>query len=168
MFRFFDRRPKVGVLFVCMGNVCRSPTVEGVFRRHARDAGIERLLRIDSAGTHARLLNEPADARALRAAARRNYDLKKIRSRQFVERDFSDFHYVLAMDRHNLDAIQALRPAEHPGHVGLLLDFAPGASHREVPDPYYGGPEGFELVLDLAESAMAGLVKELQGRVSQS
>lgn len=162
----FRRAPKLGVLFVCMGNICRSPTAEGVFRHRAGAAGLLKRLRVDSAGTHAGLVGVPPDARAIAAAARRDYDLRRMVARRITAKDFTDFHYVLAMDSANLRALEALRPETTRGHVGLLMDFAPHSPQRDIPDPYYGGPDGFEQVLDLIEASMAGLLRDVQARLA--
>jgi protein-tyrosine phosphatase len=162
---WFRRVPRIGVLFVCMGNICRSPTAEAVLRHHARLAGLEKRLRIDSAGTHAGWPGAPPDPRAVTAARRRNYDLRGIRARRVETVDFSRHHYVLAMDAGNLKALEVAQPEGHGARLGLLLEFAPQLAEREIPDPYYGGPEGFERVLDLTEAAVQGLLAELRGRL---
>lgn len=163
---FFSRAPRVGVLFVCMGNICRSPTAEAVFRRRAREARLEKRLHIDSAGTHANHVGEPPDLRSIAAAARRDYDLRKIRARRVAPEDFGIFRYVLALDRHNLRSLEAMRPEDFGGYLGRLLDFAPDTDERDVPDPYYGGPDGFEKVLDLVESASRGLLARIEADLS--
>ena len=163
---WFRRTPRLGVLFVCMGNICRSPTAEAVLRHHARQAGLEKRLRIDSAGTHAGWPDAPPDPRSVTAARRRHYDLRGIRARKLETVDFTRHHYVLAMDAGNLEALQAAQPEGHGARVSLLLDFAPQLGVREIPDPYYGGPEGFERVLDLTEAAVAGLMEELRRRLA--
>ena len=152
---------KVGVLFVCMGNICRSPTAEGVFRAGAERAGLARGMRIDSAGTHDYHVGEPPDARAIASALRRGYDLRKHRARQVAPRDFERYEWILAMDRHNLQELESRRPGNYVGHLGLLLDFVPGVEAREVPDPYYGGSDGFERVLDLVEHAADQLLQQV-------
>ena len=149
------------VLFVCMGNICRSPTAEGVFRRalHAKgDLSIE----IDSAGTHAYHVGEPPDRRAVAAAQRRGIDLSGLRARTVVDDDFERFDLILAMDRDNLDLLHRRAPAHFHERIKLVMEFAPDAYTREVPDPYYGGTKGFEEVLDLLEQASRGLLRELQ------
>lgn len=153
-----QRKDKVGVLFVCMGNICRSPSAEGVFRAVAKRAGWTRKLRIDSAGTHDYHVGEPPDTRAIASAQRRGYDIAKLRARQLEPRDFARFHWILAMDSNNLHRLVEMRPQEFNGHVGLLLDFVPELGVREVPDPYYGGPDGFERMLDLIEPASEALL----------
>ncbi len=150
------------VLFVCMGNICRSPTAEGVFRRYLSIAGLSGLVTIDSAGTHGYHLGSPPDARCLAVAAKRRYDLTGIRARRVRDADFAEFDYLLAMDRTNLDYLTEKCPPGHRGKLRLFLDYAPEAVHREVPDPYYGGIEGFELVLDLIEQASEGLLHHLR------
>jgi len=151
-------KSKVGVLFVCMGNICRSPTAEGVFRAVAHRAGCERRLRIASAGTHDFHIGEPPDPRAIASAQRRGYDIHKCRARQIDPRDFARFDWILAMDQNNLRRLTELRPKSFGGHVGLLLDMAPALGMRDVPDPYYGGPDGFERILDLIEPASEALL----------
>ena len=149
---------KMSVLFVCMGNICRSPTAEGVFRSMVARENLSRHILVASAGTHDYHLGEPPDRRAIMHARRRGYDLSGLRARKLEASDFTRFDWVLAMDRHNLDVLQSLQPADYSGHLGLFLDFAPELGAREVPDPYYGGPDGFERVLDLVEHAAAALL----------
>jgi len=156
-----QRRGKVGVLFVCMGNICRSPSAEGVFRAVAKREGLMRKLLIDSAGTHDYHIGEPPDARAIASAQRRGYDIAKLRARQFEAKDFSRFDWIVAMDRNNLHRLIEMQPKEFGGHVGLLLDFAPHLGIREIPDPYYGGPDGFERMLDLIEPASEALLARI-------
>ncbi|HXF65597.1 MAG TPA: low molecular weight protein-tyrosine-phosphatase [Burkholderiales bacterium] len=155
----------VKVLFVCTGNICRSPIAEGVFTRLVREAGLAGRVVADSAGTHGYHLGEPPDPRARDAAAHRGYDLGAHRARQVSRRDFSEFDYVLAMDSMNLRALARLCPPEHARKVRLFMEFADGAREREVPDPYYGGREEFERVLDLAEEAARGLLDHLRRRL---
>ena len=157
--------PERSILFVCMGNICRSPTAEGVFRSAAERAGIASRLFIDSAGTGKWHVGEPPDRRALSSAKRRGYDLAALRARQVTEDDFRRFGWIFAMDEGNLRELQALRPAEYEGHLGLFLDLVEGSALREVPDPYYGGPDGFEHVLDVIEQASTALVAHLRREV---
>ena len=157
----FIGKDKIGVLFVCMGNICRSPTAEGVFRAVAERAGYARRLRIDSAGTHDYHVGEGPDVRAIASAHRRGYDIRKCRARQFEARDFARFEWILAMDQTNLQRLVEWQPVDFRGHVGLLLDFAPDLGVREVPDPYYGGPDGFERMLDLIEPASETLLARI-------
>lgn len=151
------------ILFVCMGNICRSPTAEGVTRSMAECRGLPGL-EFDSAGTHDYHIGKAPDARATEAAAQRGYDLSALRARQVATRDFVYFDYILAMDRDNLDLLRQACPEAHAGKLGLFLDFAKGVEMSEVPDPYYGGPEGFEQVLDLIENAADGLLEKLDRR----
>lgn len=153
---------KIGVVFVCMGNICRSPTAEAVFRLRVAEAGLEQRIRIDSAGTHDYHIGEAPDARTRHAAARRGYDMSALRGRQVEGADFARFDYVLAMDRANLAILQRLRPRDAQGHLGLFLEFAARHDEREVPDPYYGGTEGFERVLDMVEDAAEGLLRHIR------
>ena len=149
------------VLFICMGNICRSPTAEGVFRRALHALG-NTSVEIDSAGTHAYHAGEPPDRRAIAAAQRRGIDLSALRARTVVDEDFASFDLILAMDRDNLDVLQRRAPARCHDRIKLVMEFAPDAYTREVPDPYYGGTQGFEAVLDLLEQAAQGLLRELQ------
>jgi len=152
----------VKVLFVCMGNICRSPTAHGVFSRLVKEHGLSNEIMIDSAGTHAYHVGSPPDKRAQMAAAKRQVDLSELTARQVVHADFEQFDYVLAMDRDNLDILTALCPGGMNGKLRLFMDFAPGISVQEVPDPYYGGSKGFERVLDMVESAANGLLTHIR------
>jgi protein-tyrosine phosphatase len=151
-----------GVLFVCMGNICRSPTAEGVFRKLLAERAPDLAVEIDSAGTHGYHAGRPPDVRARRAAERRGVDLSLLRARQVTADDFARFELLLAMDRQNLDHLLEICPAEFRDRVRLLLDFAPQLGREDVPDPYYGGATGFEQVLDLVEEASAGLLEHLK------
>lgn len=152
------------VLFVCMGNICRSPTAEGVFRKLLAEQGLADRVRVDSAGTHAYHIGEPPDERATRAAAQRGIDIRQQRARLVTVDDFHRFDYVLAMDHDNLNALRALCPSGREQRLRLFLSFAPQLKLTEVPDPYYGGPTGFDRVLDLVEAAGQGLLEEIQRR----
>ncbi|MDD5057540.1 MAG: low molecular weight phosphotyrosine protein phosphatase [Sideroxydans sp.] len=153
---------KVKVLFVCMGNICRSPTAEAVFRQRVEQAGLLEHIHIDSAGTHDYHVGDAPDARTQRAANRRGYDMSMLRGRQVTAADFARFDYVLAMDNANLAILQRLRPHDAQSHPGLFLEFAQHHSEREVPDPYYGGADGFERVLDMVEDAAQGLLRHIR------
>ena len=155
-------RPGHSVLFVCLGNICRSPTAEGVFRRLARDAGLEGRIRIDSAGTGGYHVGASPDARAMAAAQARGYDLASLRARKVAPEDFEQFDLILAMDEDNLEHLRGIAPESTRARLGLLLDYAPERPEREVPDPYYGGRNGFEQVLDLVDEACAGLLEEFR------
>lgn len=148
----------VKVLFVCMGNICRSPTAEGVFRAKVQAAGLTEQILIDSAGTHDYHIGKAPDNRTQQAALKRGYDLSQLRGRQVTAQDFLAFDYVLAMDLANLAILQRLRPTNANSHLGLFLAYARSHSQREVPDPYYGGASGFERVLDMVEDAAEGLL----------
>lgn len=158
--------PEFSVLFVCMGNICRSPTAEGVFRRLVGEAGLERRVRIDSAGTHGYHVGEPPDRRAQRHAQARGYDLSSLRARAVVPDDFVRFDLLLAMDRDNLALLEAQCPAELRDRCRLLLSFAPDAPTTSVPDPYYGTGRDFDRVLDLVELASAALLRHVQERLA--
>jgi protein-tyrosine phosphatase len=153
---------KLRVLFVCMGNICRSPTAEGVLRRKLQQAGLADRVEVDSAGTHDYHVGAPPDERAVAHARRRGYDLSALRARHVRPSDFRDFDHVLAMDGDNLAELSAWH-AEHGGtQPALLLDHLLDQPRRHVPDPYYAGPAAFELVLDTVEAACDALVERLQ------
>ena len=154
--------PSRSILFVCMGNICRSPTAEAVFRGTAVREGIAPHLFIDSAGTGSWHVGEAPDRRAAAAAKKRGYDMNAKRGRQVTEEDFQRFDWIFAMDEDNLRRLEELRPPEYAGHLGLFLDLVANADVREVPDPYYGGPQGFEHVLDLIERASEALIAHLR------
>ncbi len=145
-----------------MGNICRSPTAEGVFRHHVQEAGLDTRISTDSAGTHAYHVGEPADRRAQAAATRRGFSLEGIRARRVADEDFHNFDYILAMDEDNLMLLHDRAPDELRSKVRLFLEFAESRSENEVPDPYYGGAAGFERVLDLVEEASRGLLETLR------
>jgi protein-tyrosine phosphatase len=150
------------ILLVCLGNICRSPTAEGVLRAIAAREFPELELIVDSAGTADYHVGEPPDRRTVAAARRRGYDLSALRARQVQTEDFRRFDYVLAMDRANLSELESRRLAGATAQLALFLSFAPGCEYEEVPDPYYGGSEEFERVLDLCEAAARGLLAQLR------
>jgi protein-tyrosine phosphatase len=154
---------KTRVLMVCTGNICRSPTAEGVLRAKLQAAGLHRWVEVDSAGTHGYHVREAPDPRAQRHAARRGYDLSALRARRVVVEDFERFDHVLAMDGDNLAHLRELAPGGNAARLDLLMAYARQPDlPREVPDPYYGAAEGFERVLDLVEHACDGLVEHLR------
>lgn len=153
---------KIRVLFVCMGNICRSPTAEGVFLRKLESAGMRDLIGTDSAGTHDYHIGREPDRRAQHAAQQRGYDLSSLRGRQVAVEDFHEFDYVLAMDQENLANLQRICPPQQKHKLRLFMEFSRNFSAREVPDPYYGGEQGFEQVLDMVEDAAEGLLDTLR------
>lgn len=154
------------ILFFCMGNICRSPTAEGVMRARLKAAGLD--VEVDSAGTHGYHVGAPPDERAQAHAARRGYDLSLLQARQLVAQDFSRFDLVLGMDDDNIACAERLCPPGQRHKLKLLLDYAPQAGKRHVPDPYYGGSAGFEAVLDLVEAACDGIVNALRHQAARS
>ena len=150
----------IKVLFICMGNICRSPTAEGVFRYKVEQASLDNKISIDSAGTHAYHVGNPPDTRAQKAALKRNIDLSSLRARRVSSDDFSAFDYIVAMDDSNKEDILSICPAGYEDRVHLFLDFAE-SNETEVPDPYYGQGRGFEVVLNLVEDASDGLLKHI-------
>ena len=158
------RGERNSVLFVCLGNICRSPTAEGVFRHLLAQERPALDVDVDSAGTGDYHIGEPPDIRSQRAAMQRGIDLSGLRARQVSVHDFDRFGLILAMDRNNLRALQAWRPKASRAEVRLLLEYAEGLDDLEVPDPYSGGQHGFERVLDLLMLASCGLISALQQR----
>lgn len=156
------RKTPVSVLFVCMGNICRSPSAEGVFTHLVEQAGLRDRFKIDSAGTHDYHIGDPPDARSLQHALKRGYDFAHLRGRQVSREDFIKFDYILAMDEENLANMHRICPPEYHNKVQLFLDYAPTQKLKSVPDPYYGGARGFEEVLDLVEAASEGLLEHIQ------
>ena len=152
------------ILFVCMGNICRSPTAHGVMRKLLEDEGEGLSIELDSAGTHAWHISEPPDPRAQRAALARDVDLSDLRTRAVEISDFHEFDYILAMDNDNLANLDKIQPPNSKATVALMLSYAEKTSLQEVPDPYYGGKEGFERVLDMLEDGSRGLLTELRQR----
>jgi protein-tyrosine phosphatase len=153
---------QIKVLFVCMGNICRSPTAEGVFTALVNERKLQDYFQIDSAGTHAYHVGEAPDLRAQKAARDRGVELKHLKARKVVFGDFEDFDHILVMDDDNHDIVQQACPEHFKHKVKYLLDFAPHLTTREVPDPYYGGGQGFERVLDMIEVASEGFLGSLQ------
>ncbi len=154
----------VNVLFVCLGNICRSPTAHGVFQHRVDARGLGEQVRVDSAGTGGWHIGNPPDRRAAAAARQRGYDLSALRARQVAAEDFARFDYLLAMDADNLQHLDALQPADFDGELGLFLGYGSGSGVLEVPDPYFGGDGGFEHVLDLIEGASDGLLDHILQR----
>ncbi|MBZ0106579.1 MAG: low molecular weight phosphotyrosine protein phosphatase [Sulfuricella denitrificans] len=152
---------ETSVLFVCMGNICRSPTAEGVFRDLVTRSGLDKAIHVDSAGTHNYHIGKSPDARASAAAAQRGYDLSALRGRQVSREDFLSFDYILAMDEENLSNLKRICPAGQVHKISLFLEYSRKFSEREVPDPYYGGVQGFEQVLEMVEDAAQGLLDNL-------
>lgn len=148
------------ILFVCLGNICRSPTAEGVLRARALKNNLTGL-HIDSAGTGDWHIGDPPDPRATQIALQRGYDIAHLRARQVTSADFARFTHILAMDRNNLSDLQTMAPDGHGAELRLFLDYA-GTPNSDVPDPYFGGADGFNPVLDLIEFACDGLLDSLK------
>jgi protein-tyrosine phosphatase len=153
---------KTRILLVCMGNICRSPTAEGVLRAQLERAGFAASVEVDSAGTLGYHAGEPPDQRALKTAAKRGYDISGLRARRVKDADFLRFDMILAMDRDNLESLRQACPLAQRDRLGLFLEYAHNFAEEEMPDPYYGGPEAFEYVLDLTEDAAIGLIELLR------
>ena len=153
---------KFGILFVCLGNICRSPTAEGVFASKVEAAGLSDQLRIDSCGTQNYHPGKPPDGRSTAVAAQRGYRLDQLRARVLRPDDFETFDYILAMDTSNLRDVRGICPSTFRGKVRLFLSFAPDLGAEEVPDPYFGDGSGFDTALDLIEVASDGLIQHLR------
>ncbi len=157
---------KYSVLFVCTGNICRSPTADGVMRKLVQQAGLAAEIEVDSAGTIDHHAGESPDQRARHHAGRRGYDLSTLKARHLAAEDFHRFDLILAMDRSHLALLGRHCPPEKKSSLRLLMEFARESSHPEVPDPYYGGDEGFEHVLNLVEDACSGLLEHVREQLA--
>lgn len=155
---------KVAVLFVCMGNICRSPTAQGVMEARLLREGLADRVVVDSAGTHDYHIGKPPDERAQAVARKRGIEIGRQRARQAERDDFEQFDYVLAMDRDNLELLRAICPRGKEARLELFLAYAPHLERQDVPDPYWGGPDGFERVLDMIEAAADGLIAAIRQR----
>jgi protein-tyrosine phosphatase len=158
-------KDRVAVLFVCMGNICRSPTAHGVFQAMVDEQGLDDRIMVDSAGTHSYHIGSPADMRSQDIARSRGVDLTRLRARQFESDDFVDFDFLLPMDHSNLSNMLSLRPDSARGRLELMLDYSDKYKQQEVPDPYFGS-DGFELVFDMISDASAGLLKHIRQQYS--
>ena len=153
----------VSVLFVCMGNICRSPTAHGVFQQLVDDQGLADIIRVDSAGTHSYHIGNPPDARSQAAAKDRGVDLSGLRARRFVAADFEDFDYLIGMDEDNVRHMQAQRPEHANTRAELMLDYSNQYTRPDVPDPYFGN-DGFDLVFDMIDDASKGLLRHIRNK----
>ena len=152
----------VKVMFICMGNICRSPTAHGVFRKLVEDEGYADNIYIESSGTHAYHVGEPPDSRAQQTAHERGINLSDLRGQRIKSSDFAEFDYLLPMDQDNYDILLSSSPKEHRDKIKMFLSFAPTLTSREVPDPYYGGPGGFDQVFDMVEAGSRGLLDDIK------
>lgn len=155
---------KIKVLMVCMGNICRSPLAHGLFEELVEKEGLSDLIVVDSAGTHAYHVGEAPDPRSQQTARRHGIELSHQRARRVAYPDFEEFDYILAMDRDNYSILVSSAPEEHHPKIRLFLEFAPERDEEEVPDPYYGGPDGFDRVYDMVEAAAIGLLRDIRNR----
>ena len=158
-----NNKENTSVLLVCMGNICRSPTAEGVLRDKLEAADLLAHVRLDSAGTHDYHVGKPPDARAQEAAHKRGYDLSTLRARQVNARDFAEFDLILAMDQDNYQLLLSRCPESEKHKVRLFLSFSHRYANQEVPDPYYGGSQGFDHVLDMVEDGAEGVIAAIRG-----
>lgn len=158
---------KINVLFVCLGNICRSPTAQGFFQQLIYQEGLEKYFNIDSAGTSSYHIGEAPDQRSIQAAKVQGVDISSLRARQFCAEDFTRFDYLIAMDRENVRNIKLLQPRSSNVNPQLFLEYARNTEISEVPDPYLGGIEGFEEVITLIQSASEGLLKSIVEKTSE-
>ncbi|MDR0777489.1 MAG: low molecular weight phosphotyrosine protein phosphatase [Azonexus sp.] len=156
------------VLLVCMGNICRSPTAEGVLRAYIQENRLDDKVEVDSAGTHGYHVGEAPDARTQRAAMARGYDLSQLRARKVAHQDLDYFDLILAMDRSNLDNLQRMATPEQSQRIKLFMEYARNFEDDEVPDPYYGLGHGFDIVLDMVEDAAQGLIEEVKRKLGRN
>lgn len=157
---------QVSVLFVCLGNICRSPTSEGVFRSVVESQALDFEIEVDSAGTAGYHIGQPPDSRAIDAAAKRGVGISNLRARRLNRLDYEKFDYIIGMDLSNYQDLVSMSPVDYKGQVRLFMDFASDWADREIPDPYYGGHDGFERVLDMIESASLGLIEDIRKRMA--
>lgn len=153
---------KISVLFVCMGNICRSPTAHAVFRKLVESEGLDSYISIDSAGTHAYHVGNPPDERSMKTASERGIKMHDLRARKVDFSDLIEFDYILAMDSDNLSILEQMAPSDLKPKIKLFMAFAPNNKHTYVPDPYYGGGEGFSQVFDMVDEASKGLLTFLK------
>lgn len=156
------------VLLVCMGNICRSPTAEGVLRQYIKNNGLGDKVEVDSAGTHGYHVGEAPDSRTQRAASARGYNLTQLRARKVARQDLDYFDLILAMDKTNLDNLWRMATPEQKERIKLFMDYAKNFDDDEVPDPYYGLGHGFDLVLDMVEDAAEGLIEEIKQKLGRA
>jgi protein-tyrosine phosphatase len=159
---------QLAVCFVCLGNICRSPIAEAILLEQVRRAGLSAAIDVDSAGTGDWHVGEPPDPRAIQAAAQRGYDLTALSARQFEDSDFARFDWILAMDHQNLADLRKRCPPQHADKVSLLMGFGAAGAVQAVPDPYFGGADGFETTLNLCEQACTGLMAALRARLDSA
>ncbi|MGE5472541.1 MAG: low molecular weight protein-tyrosine-phosphatase [Bacteroidota bacterium] len=156
------------ILLVCMGNICRSPTAEGVLRHFIKINNLGDVVEVDSAGTHGYHVGEAPDSRTQRAASIRGYNLSQLRARKVARQDLDYFDLILAMDKSNLDNLQRMASPEQQERLKLFMDYAKNFDDNEVPDPYYGLGHGFDLVLDMIEDASLGLIEEMKQKLGRA
>jgi len=156
----------INILFICMGNICRSPSAEGFFTRQLQDSAYRDLVSTDSAGTHSYHIGHPPDPRAVETAANFDVQIGHLRARKVKASDFDEYDLLIAMDRANLSNLMALQPADSAAEIKLMMSFHPQGQPAEVPDPYYGGMDGFTYMCELLEQATSGLLKEIESRLS--
>jgi len=152
----------ISVLFVCMGNICRSPSAQGVFEKLIVEKNLQSVVSVDSAGTHGYHIGGTPDSRSILAALNRNIDIGLQRARKVSKEDFETFDYIIAMDDDNYHDLLVLSPIEHRNKLHKMMAFSPHSKYMQVPDPYYGGEKGFELVLDLLQNASIGLLNFME------
>ena len=155
----------INILFICMGNICRSPSAEGFFARALQDSAHRELISIDSAGTHSYHVGHGPDSRAVETAAKFDVDIADLRARKVKLDDFHHYDLIIAMDRDNLTDLRAIQPVDSKAGLKMMMSYHPDGHPQDVPDPYYGGMDGFRYMCELLEAATAGLLKEVEGRL---
>lgn len=156
-----DRKKQVNVIFVCMGNICRSPTAHGVFQTLVDKHDLGELIGVESAGTHSYHVGNPPDLRSQAVALEHNVDLSRLKARRFIREDFDNFEYIIGMDAGNMSDMRSIEPETHGARLALMLDYSKKYQQKEVPDPYFGN-DGFELVFDMIEDASLGLLDHIR------
>jgi protein-tyrosine phosphatase len=157
----------INILFICMGNICRSPSAEGFFTAALQDSGIRQQVSTDSAGTHSWHIGHAPDPRAIDSAADFNVEIGHLRARKVTASDFEHFDLIIAMDRSNLADLQRIQPAGSKASLKMMMDYHPEGRPQEVPDPYYGGMEGFTYMCELLKAASAGLLEDIESHLSK-
>ncbi len=152
---------KIKVIFVCMGNVCRSPTAHGVFQTMVDEQGLDEVIEVESGGTHGYHIGNPPDLRSQQVALKHDVDLSGLRARQFLTDDFNDFDFIIGMDKENITTMLSIKPDRYTATISLMLDYSEKYSQQEVPDPYYGN-DGFDLVFNMVSDASAGLLRHIR------
>ncbi|MCP4429872.1 MAG: low molecular weight phosphotyrosine protein phosphatase [Gammaproteobacteria bacterium] len=158
-----NEKKQVNVIFVCMGNICRSPTAHGVFQTLVDEHNLSDVIGVESAGTHSYHIGNPPDLRSQSTALKNNVDLSALKARRFIRDDFDDFDYIIGMDADNIADMQSIEPESHEANVVLMLEYSTKYDQKEIPDPYFGN-DGFDMVFDMIEDASTGLLNHIRSK----